>query len=49
VAQGCVYEPIPGLGHGRTDLPSASPGGRLLLSLLLVVAGATFLARRSGA
>jgi hypothetical protein len=30
----------------QRDVPSASPAGRLLLSLLLVAAGATFLARR---
>jgi hypothetical protein len=44
--QGCVNEPIPGSGCGRSDLPSASPAGRLLLSLLVVGAGAAFLARR---
>ena len=45
---GCVYEPTHCNGH---DLPSASPAGRLLLSLLVVGAGATFLAwrRRFGA
>jgi hypothetical protein len=46
--QGCVHEPIAGGGSpcGRPDLPSASPAGLLLLSLLVVGAGATFLARR---
>ncbi|MBW1879590.1 MAG: hypothetical protein JRJ84_14605, partial [Deltaproteobacteria bacterium] len=46
--QGCVYEPIVGgpSGCGMLDLPSASPAGRLLLSLLVVGAGATFLAWR---
>jgi hypothetical protein len=44
--QGCVYDPIAGSGCGQRDLPSASPAGRLLLSLLVVGAGATFLARR---
>jgi len=44
--QGCINAPIPGLGCGSSDLPSASPVGRLLLSLMLVGAGATFLARR---
>jgi cysteine-rich repeat protein len=40
---GCVYEPTYCNGH---ELPSASPAGRLLLSLLVVGAGATFLAWR---
>jgi len=44
--QGCINEPIPGLGCEQPDLPSASLPGRLLLSLLLVGAGAMFLARR---
>jgi cysteine-rich repeat protein len=44
--EGCVFDPIPGMGCERADLPSASPAGRLLLSLLVVGAGATFLARR---
>jgi hypothetical protein len=48
--QGCVFDPTPVVGRpaicDRPDLPSASPAGRLLLSLLLVGAGATFLARR---
>jgi hypothetical protein len=46
--QGCVHDLIVGggLGCGRRDLPSASPAGRLLLSLLVAGAGATFLARR---
>jgi cysteine-rich repeat protein len=51
-SQGCVHDLIIGGGTacGRADLPSASPAGRLLLSLLLVGAGATFLAwRRRGA
>jgi cysteine-rich repeat protein len=45
---GCVYEPTHCNGD---DLPSASPTGRLLLSLLVVGGGTTFLAwrRRSGA
>jgi cysteine-rich repeat protein len=43
---GCVYEQIQGPGCVDTWLPSASPTGRLLLGLLLVTAGATFLARR---
>jgi hypothetical protein len=46
---GCINDPIVGDGWGCTtdrDLPSASPTGRLLLSLLVVGAGATFLARR---
>ena len=45
---GCVYEPTHCNGP---DIPNASPTGRLLLSLLLVGAGATFLAwrRRFGA
>jgi hypothetical protein len=43
---GCVYEQIHGPGCWDTWLPSASPTGRLLLSLLLVAAGAIFLARR---
>jgi hypothetical protein len=44
--QGCVHDPIPGMGCDRADLPSASPAGRLLLSLLVASAGAMFLARR---
>jgi hypothetical protein len=40
---GCVYEPGQCVDP---ELPSASPTGRLLLSLLLVAAGVTFLARR---
>jgi cysteine-rich repeat protein len=48
--QGCVFDPNPGEGRpatcDRPDLPSASPAGRLLLTLLLVGVGATFLARR---
>jgi hypothetical protein len=44
--EGCVNEPIAGTACGRPDLPSASPAGRLLLSLLVVGAGAAFLARR---
>jgi hypothetical protein len=43
---GCVYEPYQDPGCVDRWLPSASPAGRLLLSLLLVAAGATFLARR---
>jgi hypothetical protein len=46
---GCVYDPIAGGGFGcgtMTPLPSASPAGRLLLSLLVVGAGAAYLARR---
>jgi hypothetical protein len=47
---GCINDPTPGVGRppscDRPDVPSASPAGRLLLSLLLVGAGATFLARR---
>ena len=43
---GCVYEFTHGPGCWDNWLPSASPTGRLLLSLLLVAAGATFLARR---
>jgi hypothetical protein len=51
--QGCVNDPIVGGGWGcgttsgtMTSVPSASPAGRLLLSLLVAGAGATFLARR---
>ena len=46
--EGCVHQLIVGGGTAcaRADLPSASPAGRLLLSLLLVGAGAMFLARR---
>jgi hypothetical protein len=48
--QGCINDGSPGVGRpascDRPDLPSASPAGRLLLSLLVVGAGATFLARR---
>jgi hypothetical protein len=49
--QGCVCDPITTGTCGREDLPSASPAGRLLLSLLVVGAGAAFLAgrRRFGA
>jgi len=47
--QGCVFDPAPRgdrpASCDRPDLPSASPAGRLLLTLLLVGAGATFLAR----
>jgi cysteine-rich repeat protein len=45
---GCIYVPCAPMGSDcrRPDLPSASPTGRLLLSLLVVGAGATFLARR---
>ncbi len=48
--QGCLNDPIVGAGSGcgRPALPSASPAARLLLSLLLLGAGATFLARRRG-
>ena len=46
--QGCAHDPIVGGGSpcGMPDLPSAAPPGRLLLSLLVVGAGVTFLARR---
>jgi hypothetical protein len=46
--EGCMYDTVFPMGSTcrRPDLPSASPTGRLLLSLLLVGAGATFLARR---
>ena len=46
--QGCVYDAVVPAGSAcrRPDLPSASPTGRLLLSLLVVGAGAAFLARR---
>jgi hypothetical protein len=47
--QGCVNDPIVGGGWGcgpDPAVPSASPAGRLLLSLLPVGAGAAFLARR---
>ena len=43
---GCVNEFTHGPGCWDNWLPSASPTGRLLLSLLLVAAGVTFLARR---
>ena len=41
--QGCEYDPIPGCG---IPVPSASPLGLALLSLLVAAAGALFLARR---
>ena len=47
---GCIHDSSPAIGRpascDRPDLPSASPTGRLLLSLLMVGAGAAFLARR---
>ena len=42
---GCAHAPVPGC----EPLPAASPGGRALLSLLLVAAGATLLSRRRNA
>ncbi len=51
--QGCINDPIvegPVICDPIDDLPSASPAGRLLLSLLVLGAGAMFLAwRRRGA
>ena len=47
---GCINDGSPSVDRpatcDRPDLPSASPAGRLLLSLLVVGAGAMFLARR---
>ncbi|MBW2400581.1 MAG: hypothetical protein JRG80_15070 [Deltaproteobacteria bacterium] len=40
---GCAHDPIPMCGAA---VPSASPGGRMLVGLLLMSAGAVFLGQR---
>jgi hypothetical protein len=40
---GCGHAPIPGCG---VPIPALSPGGKSLLSLLVVAAGAVLLGRR---